>query len=627
MSVMDAKSTSLEEFLAAVLRGAAKIIGCGSTNLVLINEQTQEIRIRLGTMAVANPMVSEIEQLLGGSLHEICVPVREAQSALAFRSWRERAILETSSLSELVGTAFGPGVAEQLEPLVGDLRFICVPALSLNRCYGVLLFQKEGKHPFTRQQREVILRYARRIGAILEADLTGQGRLLFSRLRGGPDYLLFDQTGRLRGSGTTATGTVEPELVRQLSSEVAALHGQRDGSAGMVSDPELAQGKSSGVQSALLPFALDGEPSVLCVVHGRGAERTHSLESALLELTLGEVVPALFVDPALCITSCNEAVRSLLGYEPHELVGRPLGSLLLEPAAVVEALGQQIVDLSGPHWEQSTILVRRDGSFAPAKLEAMLLAGDQSQAVGFLVLVREQVDPAHDPADRVVRQERLATMGEMAAQLAHEMRNPLVAIGATLETLCHDATVGEGARAILATVTREIVRMDMTLKDYLAFRHDLDFGDVDLSAVLDDARRLLEAASRRARTTVRSKVPAGLVVKADYEALKHVFFNLLHNALEASPPDSCVTCSSLTNERDVSIVIEDQGPGLASSPAECFQPFFTTKKNGTGLGLTVCQKIARAHGGLVDLRNAEGGGCRASVVLPRHVEWNLEARS
>jgi GAF domain-containing protein len=199
MSAMDARATSLEEFLAAVLRGAAKIIGCASTNLVLINEKTQEIRIRLGTLAVANPVVSEIEQVLGNSLHEICVPIRGAEKALAFRAWRERAILETSSLAELVGTAFGPGVVEQLAPLVGDLRFICVPALSHSRCYGVLLFQKEGKHPFTRQQREVILRYARRIGAILEADLTGQGQLLFSRMRGGPDYLLFDRTGQLRG--------------------------------------------------------------------------------------------------------------------------------------------------------------------------------------------------------------------------------------------------------------------------------------------------------------------------------------------------------------------------------------------------------------------------------------------
>jgi len=96
-----------------------------------------------------------------------------------------------------------------------------------------------------------------------------------------------------------------------------------------------------------------------------------------------------------------------------------------------------------------------------------------------------------------------------------------------------------------------------------------------------------------------------------------VLFNLLLNALEASSPRGEVSCRAATGPHDVSIFIEDRGPGLSASPAECFRPFFTTKKNGTGLGLSVCQKLARAHGGLVDLRDREGGGCRAVLVLPR----------
>ena len=67
----------------------------------------------------------------------------------------------------------------------------------------------------------------------------------------------------------------------------------------------------------------------------------------------------------------------------------------------------------------------------------------------------------------------------------------------------------------------------------------------------------------------------------------------------------------------VTISVDDRGPGLGASAEDCFRPFFTTKKNGTGLGLAVCQKIARAHGGLVSIANREGGGCRATVVLPR----------
>jgi C4-dicarboxylate-specific signal transduction histidine kinase len=168
--------------------------------------------------------------------------------------------------------------------------------------------------------------------------------------------------------------------------------------------------------------------------------------------------------------------------------------------------------------------------------------------------------------------------------------------------------------------------MDMTLRDYLAARHDISSSSVNLAEVVDDVRRLLEGAHRTANKTIRNEIEPSLTVMADYDAIKHVFFNLLLNALEASPPEaSVVTCRASVGEHDVSVLIEDEGPGLGEDAERCFLPFFTTKKNGTGLGLAVCQKIARAHGGLVELKNREEGGCLASVILPRRGggEWTL----
>jgi two-component system sensor histidine kinase HydH len=205
------------------------------------------------------------------------------------------------------------------------------------------------------------------------------------------------------------------------------------------------------------------------------------------------------------------------------------------------------------------------------------------------------------------------------------MRNPLVAIGATLESLLRDPALAEGHRSILGAVASEIVRMDMTLKDYLAARHDMSFSEVDVTRVMEDARRLLEAASELAGKRVSCSIAPGTSVRADYDALKHVLFNLLLNALEASPQDGEVHCSATADANLVTIAIEDRGPGLAATPAECFRPFFTTKKDGTGLGLAVCQKIARAHGGVVEIRNREGGGCRAAVILPRRAATAREA--
>src|SRR5262249_52052905 len=140
---------------------------------------------------------------------------------------------------------------------------------------------------------------------------------------------------------------------------------------------------------------------------------------------------------------------------------------------------------------------------------------------------------------------------------------------------------------------------------------------VPVGVALDDARTLLLAGHRLSGKSVRIDVDPGLVVLADFDAINHVFFNLMLNALEASPPGGEVVCRAVSGSHAVAVSFEDRRAGLAAPASRCFQPFFTTKKDGTGLGLAVCQKLARAHGGLVELRNRPGGGCEATIVLPQ----------
>jgi two-component system nitrogen regulation sensor histidine kinase GlnL len=521
---------SLEDFIGAILRGAAMVVGCDSTNLILINEQTQEVMIRLSLTSGSDPLIGEVERLLGGSFSGISIPLGQAHDSLIYRCWHEREIHQAFSITDLVGTTFPAEVLDQLRRLIGEHVFIAVPAQGLTRGFGVLLFQKAGVEPFTRRQSEVLLRYARRIGEILEHSGTGQGQSLISSLR---------QTAA--GPGT--------------------------------------------------------------------------LEAQLLQLTLGAAAPVLSVDAALTITACNDATATLLGYRPAELVGRPLSTLLPDPPSYVDILSEQLLDAAAPASDEPTFVRRRDGNVVPARLETLLLADERRAVGGFLVLLGEQPIETH-PESSMWRQDRLSTMGEMAAQLAHEIRNPLLAVGATLESLRLDPACPEEQRGILSSLGREIVRLDMILRDYLAARREMSFQTVGLHEVVHDARTLLENAYRISGKTVTTEIPAELAVVADREALRHVFFNLLHNALEASPPDGEVVCRATRGRDVVSLAIDDRGPGLPAPAAECFQPFFTTKKNGTGLGLAVCQRIVRAHGGLVDLRNREGGGCRATVVLP-----------
>ena len=641
-------STNLKQFLEAVLRGAAKIVGCGSTNLILFNEKTQEIRVHLGITADAFPVIAEIEKLLGARFPGFSWPMKSAEGSLVTRSWREALYCESISLKELVGAALPPLILAAVTRLVGEHRYACVPALSSTRNYGVLLFEKDGHKPFNRQQREVLLRYARRIGEILENDLMGQSQTLFDHLPDDePDSLLFDARGELRGHGPRGGAAIERvlrdgDLLRTIGRAVRSfIEGAREargegarevsrGGAGVAGPEGRAAGGSevpAGGEGRGAP-QLDGDPrislsrldfdgnhGVLCTLSSP-RRAAASIENQLVRLTLGEPAPALFVDPGLLVTSCNAATAQLLGYDAEDLTGRPISALFSSPAEVRDILSDQTLDSQKAYSGRATMVRRRDGSLVSVRVEVLLLADDAHQLVGFLFVLRE---PAKRDSDHLVQQERFATMGEMAAHLAHEMRNPLVAIGATLESLSCEPETADSQRPILAALVKEIVRMDMTLKDYLAARREITVTQVRLAEVVEDARRLLVGAQRMAGKTIRCELDPELTIEADYDAFKQVVFNLLLNALEASPAGGEVTCHAVQSGFELIISVEDRGPGLPASAADCLRPFFTTKKNGTGLGLAVCQKIARAHGGFIDLRNRDGGGCQATVVLPiRH---------
>ena len=603
-------STNLKQFLEAVLRGAAKIVGCGSTNLILFNEKTQEIRVHLGITADAFPVIAEIEKMLGAQFPRFSWPMSSAEGSMVARSWREALFCETTSLRELVGAALPPFILAAVARLIGERHFACVPALSSTRNYGVLLFEKEGTQPFNRQQREVLLRYARRIGEILENDLMGQSQTLFDKLPNDQlDSLLFDARGELRGHGSRGGAAIERvlregNLMRTIGTNVRAFLEGAESQRSLDLDGEL--------RITLSRLDFDGTQGVLCVLSSP-RQAAESLENQLVRLTLGDPAPALFVDPERLVTSCNPAMAQLLGYRAEDLTGRPIGAFFSAPDEVIDILSHQTLDPQKRYSERATVLRRRDGSLVPVRVEALLLADDSHQLVGFLLVLRE---PAKRDSDHLEQQERLATMGEMAAHLAHEIRNPLVAIGATLESLIREPETAASQRSILAALVKEILRMDMTLKDYLAARREMAVTQVRVAELIDDARRLLAGAHRLAGKTIRCRVDSELTIEADYEAMKQVVFNLLLNALDATPAAGEVTCQVAQSGFELAITVEDRGPGLPASAAECLRPFFTTKKNGTGLGLAVCQKIARAHGGFVDLRNRDGGGCQATVVLP-----------
>jgi signal transduction histidine kinase len=213
-------------------------------------------------------------------------------------------------------------------------------------------------------------------------------------------------------------------------------------------------------------------------------------------------------------------------------------------------------------------------------------------------------------------------MGEMAAGLAHEIRNPLVSIGATLEMLSKETDGATDRGAILADLVEEVNRIDMILKEYLSLsiRQNTSVTRVHLDTLMSDSIQILKGTMKANDIVVIKDIDPQLEIFGDYIGLRQVIINLLKNAIDATPNGKNVRCHATQDAGEVQIFIDDEGRGLLFDSKDCFRPFFTTKKNGTGLGLAVCKKILAAHGGSIYLGNREAGGCRASIALPRGLE-------
>ncbi len=607
--------TITDEVLQSMLRGAAKLLGCTSTSLVQVDEEARLMRLRVGTMSTSHGALAEVETLIG-SIQSLEVAFDDAKDSLVFASWKNREVMETSSLVDLAAGAFPRDLLEAVQSFLGEHRYIFVPVLGPNRAHGVIVFEKPGVRPFSLQQRELLFMYAQRIGEILGRSAAGD------RLAGydsGVARLLVDATGLIAGGDEVALALPEASA-RLLASRAAQV--LRDGAGAACMSLPLAEGRAPS-DVLVVPIDVRGERLALVTTGEDG--RMSGAGDRLVRLAMGSFDAALTVDPELRVTSCNADAEGLFKAQPGELIDHPAGDLFVEPRDVLGILNRKVLFLSHGYVEETAALRRRDGTTFTGSIEALLLADEADRAVGFLVRIRENKVPEGAAAarerDRLMRQERLATMGEMAAQLAHEIRNPLLAIGATIQSLARDSGGDDESRALLQTVGGEVTRLDMLLRDYLsmAARHNASMVRVDLAELASEVLAVLRHSPRAEGREIGCEVDAGIAVRADPDGLRHVIFNLMSNALEATPIDGRVVLRGAVAGGDVLIEVLDSGSGLLIDQGRCFEAFCSTKKNGTGLGLTVVRKVVEAHGGRVTLANRPEGGCRALVVLPRRI--------
>jgi len=239
--------------------------------------------------------------------------------------------------------------------------------------------------------------------------------------------------------------------------------------------------------------------------------------------------------------------------------------------------------------------------------------------------VQEQVQEQMSQQRRVLQDEKLRSLEELSASIAHEIRNPITAAKSLVQQMGEDPASRENVE-YAAVALEELERVERSVSHLLRYARDesIQRRPMRIEQALDDALEVLDERIDKLGVVVhRDFDPAG-ELEADYDMVRRLFLNLFQNALDAfeeagtPSPQLEVSLGESLSGQDIWVRVRDNGPGMDEATRErLFRPFFTSKANGTGLGLAVCRKLVQAHGGQIEVETEPGSGTAFELTLPR----------
>jgi PAS domain S-box-containing protein len=389
-----------------------------------------------------------------------------------------------------------------------------------------------------------------------------------------------------------------------------------------------AGGRVRSLQTIKIPFAFSGTnaPAVLGVATDitdlKRAERAlRASEERYRDLFENATDVICTFDLEGRFTSVNRKGELLSGYGRDELLRLPLSRIVAPPelAAARENLRQRLKGEPSPFEVE---IVARDGRLLPLEVSARLMR-EEGRAVGVQAIARD-IGERRRLEERLRQSQRFEAMGTLVAGVAHEVRNPLFAMAATLDAYEARFPGGGEFRRYVDALRTELDRLTVLMQDLLDFGRppvvELRLGS--LEDAVQDALRACASLEQRLGVSVQMRVESELpAVELDRLRLGQAIRNLVENALEHSPRGRAVTVrlrsAYLGDAPAAECVVEDAGPGFAAEDMpRVFEPFFTRRRGGTGLGLSIVQRIVEQHRGTVNLENRPGGGAAASLRLP-----------
>ncbi|WP_305046233.1 two-component system sensor histidine kinase NtrB [Geoalkalibacter sp.] len=235
------------------------------------------------------------------------------------------------------------------------------------------------------------------------------------------------------------------------------------------------------------------------------------------------------------------------------------------------------------------------------------------------VKLREQADQILEIEDQLRRADRLSALGELSAELAHEIRNPLGSIRGTAEILQDGMDPADRRYEFAQILLKEVARLNGVVENFLQFARPgrAEKGTFDPFEVLGEVFRLVERQAQKSGVRLMLEGTA-VRVAGDADQLKQAFLNLVLNAIQAMPRGGSLRVGAQREGPHLHLTFSDDGPGIAADNLErIFSPFYTTRPDGVGLGLAITQRIVRRNGGEIRVASRPGEGTTFTLILPR----------
>ena len=314
------------------------------------------------------------------------------------------------------------------------------------------------------------------------------------------------------------------------------------------------------------------------------------------------------IAPDGIILTANVAAADILG-QPAALAGQPVDQLMPGLSALI-ATGHGELRRADLHL----------ASDLTVGVTVSPLRDVKNQVIGRVVNFQDLTELRRLEAQSR-RSERLAMVGQLAAGIAHEIRNPLASISGSIELLRQGPSASDDDRTLMAIVHREVQRLNVLIGDLLGYANPRPPQpvDFDLGVMVEETLQVARREQAFASVEMALSVDRPLPLHADPAKLRQVLWNLLRNAADAATMGGRHVRVEARRDIDATtLVVSDDGPGIpADQLTRIFDPFFTTKSKGTGLGLATCHAIVAEHGGHIDAVSEPGRGTHMTVSLPR----------